>query len=160
MHDSQVAALPHPATNEILMASILGRLRSVFALVIYRGNSGHRWLRNAILSEGESNADADASFEMDALKVEFVPKSELTKEDRPVLTAVGYSPLKGARSWPQFRSLVPGGYPWYVMQAEAETLQPAHASDSGGIGTGTKLHGRRHPAKLARWKPFGRSSTS
>ena len=65
----------------------------------------------------------DTAFDQDLVKVEFVPKRELNKEDRAMLAAAGYAAsLKGARAWPQFQSLVPGGYPWHVTQAEAEML--------------------------------------
>jgi hypothetical protein len=40
-----------------------------------------------------------------------------------MLAAAGFAPAnKRGRAWPQFRSLVPGGYPWHLTQAEAETL--------------------------------------
>ncbi|MBI3850141.1 MAG: hypothetical protein HY298_07610 [Verrucomicrobia bacterium] len=126
MHDSHVIGLRHPATNEVLFGSILGRLRSVFALLVYRNDTGRRWLLNTILNDGEPGGleREDTAFEQDLVKAEFVPKRELVKEDRAMLAAAGYSPAnKRRRVWPQFRSLVPGGYPWHLTQAEAETLR-------------------------------------
>jgi hypothetical protein len=122
MHDSQVIGLVHPVSKEVLLGSIVGRLRSVFGLLLYRNAAGHRWLLNAILSEGKWGANDDSAFEQDAIKLEFVLKRELAKEDRAILTAANYSPSKGGRVWPQFQSIVPGAYPWHVMQPEAETL--------------------------------------
>jgi hypothetical protein len=125
MHDSHVIGLRHPATKEVLLGSILGRLRSVFALLVYRRAAGRRWLLNTILNDGDSGGfdDGDTAFEQDLVKAEFVPKRELVKEDQVVLAAAGYSPAKKRGAvWPQFRSLVPGGYPWHLAQSEAEML--------------------------------------
>src|SRR3989442_11749012 len=38
MHDSQIIGLRHPITNEVWLGSILGRLRSMFALLVYRND--------------------------------------------------------------------------------------------------------------------------
>lgn len=55
--------------------------------------------------------------------VEFVPKRELWEEDRAGLAVAGYTPsAQRGRLWPQCRSLVPGGYPWHLTQAEPEML--------------------------------------
>jgi hypothetical protein len=125
MHDSQVIGLRYPHTDETLLCSILGRMRSVFALLVYRHDAGHRWLLNTILHEGRSGgleAD-DTAYEQDLVKAEFVPRSALDKEDRAVLAACDYGPPRQrGMKWPQFRSLVPGGFPWHLAQEEAEKL--------------------------------------
>lgn len=125
MHDSHIVGLRHPVTKEALLASVLGWLRTMFALLIYRRAAGHRWLMNTILSEGEAGGPEreDRGFEQDVVKVEFTLKSELWKEDRAVLAAANYSPaLKRGPVWPVFRSIVPGGFPWHLNQAEADML--------------------------------------
>ena len=125
MHDSQVIGLRHPATGEVLLGSILGRLRQVFALLVYRNETGRRWILNTILNDGDPGGfeQEHTAFEQDLVKVEFVPKRELTDEDKAMLDMAGYSPArKRGHAWPQFRSLFPGCYPWHMTQAEAETL--------------------------------------
>jgi hypothetical protein len=125
MHDSHVVGLRHPVTKEVLLGSILGRLRTVFALLVYRRDTGHRWLLNTILNDGNSGGldGEDAAFEQDFVKAEFVLKRELVKEDQAVLGAADYSPAgRRGHAWPQFRSVVPGGFPWHLTQSEAETL--------------------------------------
>ena len=125
MHDSHIVGLRHPVTKEVLLASILGRMRTMFALLVYRGDAGHRWLLNTIMNDGDSGGleGEDSAFEQDAVKVEFTRKQELLKADRAVLEAAGYSPtVKRGSVWPVFRSLVSGGYPWHITQAEAETM--------------------------------------
>ncbi|MCW5554027.1 MAG: hypothetical protein KIS67_17960 [Verrucomicrobiae bacterium] len=125
MHDSHVIGLRHPVTKEVLLGSILGRLRQVFGLLVYRNDAGRRWLLNAILNDGAPGGleDEDSAFEQDLVKLEFTPKRELGKEDRAILDTANFSPaVKRGRVWPQFRSLAPGGFPWYLTQTEAETL--------------------------------------
>ncbi len=125
MHDSHIVGLRHPVTKEVLLGSILGRLRTVFALLVYRNDAGRRWLLNTILNDGDPGGleREDTAFEQDLVKAEFVLKRELVKEDQAVLATAGYSPAnKRGHAWPQFRSLVPGGYPWHMTQVEAETL--------------------------------------
>ena len=125
MHDSHVIGLRHPVTKEVLLGSILGRLRQVFALLVYRNDAGRRWILNTILNDGEPSGfeDEDTAFEQDAVKVEFVLKRELVKEDQAMLAAAGFTPAaKRGRMWPRFQSIVPGAYPWHVTLAEAETL--------------------------------------
>jgi hypothetical protein len=124
MHDSQIVGLRDTQTNELLLASILGRLRTMFALLLYRNPAGHRWILNTIVSDGAwGEEDADYALEQDLIKVEFVLKRDLVKEDRAVLAATKYSArLKCGRPWPQFRNMVPGGYPWHLTEREAESL--------------------------------------
>ncbi len=125
MHDSHIVGLRHPVTKEVLLASILGRLRTVFALLVYRRDTGHRWLLNTILNDDDRGGleQEDTAFEQDSIKVEFIRKRELVKEDRAVLDAAGYVPtVKRGSIWPAFRSWVPGGFPWHITQAEADTL--------------------------------------
>ncbi len=123
MHDSELLGLRHPITGEDLLCSILGRLRQVFALLVFRRETGRRWILNTILETDDLPNDPDGGLEQDCVKVEFTTKGELTKEDRAVLTATGIAPsVKRGCVWPVFRSLVPGGYPWYLTQGEAEVL--------------------------------------
>jgi hypothetical protein len=125
MHDSELLGLRHPATGEEFLCSILGRLRQVFALLVFRRETGRRWILETVLNADDSDRpeDPDSGMEQDCVKVGFEPKGELTKEDRAVLTAAGFTPtMKRGCVWPAFRSLVPGGYPWYLTQAEAELL--------------------------------------
>lgn len=125
MHDSELIGLHDPATGQPLLCSILGRLRSVFGLLVFRRDTGRRWILNTILNAGDSDgpADEDSALEQDCLKLEFTPKSELSEQDRAVLEVAAFAPARSrGHVWPSFRSLVPGGYPWYLTQTEAEML--------------------------------------
>lgn len=125
MHDSELTGLRDPGTRDKMLCSILGRLGEVFGLLVFRRPAGRRWILNTILGaeEGMEPKDGDDAFDQDCLKLEFVRKSELDDQDRAVLAAGGFSP--GSRRgpvWPTFRSILPGGYPWYLSQEEAETF--------------------------------------
>jgi len=123
MHDSEVIGLRMPRTREILMASILGRLGKLFAALLYRNEAGRRWIINTILKGGIADAEQTDAFEQDAIKLEFVSKGSLAKADREAMTLAEFSPsVKRSRAWPQFRSMVPGAFPWHVTQSESETL--------------------------------------
>jgi hypothetical protein len=125
MHDSQIIGLRYPATKEVFLSAILGRMRAVFALLLYRNAAGHRWLLNTILNEGDPGGFEGelTAFEQDLIKVEFVQKRELEKEDREILAACKYAPrAQGGPVWPQFRSLFPTFMPWFMAQEEAEKL--------------------------------------
>jgi hypothetical protein len=145
MHDSQLLGLRDPVTGERLLCSILGRLRTVYALLVFRRNTGCRWILRTILdSEGSNEADApdlDSGLDQDCVKVEFTAKSELSKNDLAVLAAAGIAPpAKRGPVWPAFSSLLPGTYPWSLTQAEAETLLFALPRV-----TAFALLGREHP---------------
>ncbi len=115
----------HPGDGQILLCSVLGRLRTVFALLVFRGDTGRRWVLNTILNDGRPDGleDGESGFEQDCLKLEFVRKHDLTEQDRAVVTGAQFSPAaKRGFVWPIFRSMMPGCYPWYVTQAEAELL--------------------------------------
>ena len=127
MSDGQVLGLRDPVTGERLLCSILGGLRTVFALLVFRRETGYRWILQTLLDNSDSDAtgapDPDRGLDQDCVKVEFTPKRELSKDDLAVLAAVGFAPTaKRGPVWPAFSSLVPGTYPWAVTQAEAETL--------------------------------------
>jgi hypothetical protein len=59
MHDSELIGLRHPATGEDLLCSILGRLRTVFALLVFRRDTGRRWILETILNTDEPDPPKD-----------------------------------------------------------------------------------------------------
>ncbi|MHC1763861.1 MAG: hypothetical protein AB9869_06070 [Verrucomicrobiia bacterium] len=125
MHDSELTGLRDPTTRDKMLCSVLGRLGEVFGLLVVRRPAGRRWILNTILDADNPREpnDGDRAFDQDCLKVEFVRKSELEDQDRAVLAAGGFSVgSKRGSVWPTFRSLLPGCYPWYLSQEEAETL--------------------------------------
>ncbi|MBX3735025.1 MAG: hypothetical protein KF791_20810 [Verrucomicrobiae bacterium] len=118
--DVDCVGLEDADDGDYRLAHVLGNAGEVFAAVLYR-RRGIAWLLKA-LSEDLDPHDFSALEEMDCLKVEFVPRRELAKEDLAVLKTAGLKPAGKGRLWPQFRSTIPGWHPWHIDQAEADQL--------------------------------------
>ena len=121
MYDSDVVGLIDPATGETRIATVLGNAGEVFGAVFYRRAAGLRWILQ-MLNDTPDLEDFNTADGMDCLKLEFVPKRELEKEDMAMLKAAGFKPAGKGSVWPQFRSAVPGWLPWHINQAEAVQL--------------------------------------
>ena len=119
--DSDVVGLSDPLTHEIRLASIMGQAKEVFGVAIYRRVAGINWILTA-LDSPDDIMDLDLFAEMDAIKLDFVPRSELHKEDKAMLKALDFKPPGKGAAWPQFQSSKPGWLPWFIDQEEAEQL--------------------------------------
>jgi hypothetical protein len=72
--------------------------------------------------EAEEVADPGEFFaSTHCVYVEFVPRTELLRQDREVLAALGHPRGRGLAS-PIFRTVRPGFLPWFVTEEEARTL--------------------------------------
>jgi len=118
--DSDVVGLIDPVTGETRIGHVLGNAGEVFAAVFYR-RVGLRWIL-VMLGESPNPEDLNHVDGMDCLKVEFVPKRELWKEDLAVLNTAAFKPAGKGPVWPQFRSSEPGWHPWHINQDEAGQL--------------------------------------
>jgi hypothetical protein len=119
--DCDVVGLIDPVAKETRIGCVLGNAGEVFGAVFYRRAAGLRW----ILKMLESPADVlngEALEGMDALKVEFVPKHEISKADMAALRAVDFKASGKGSAWPQFQSAEPGWLPWFINQKEAEQM--------------------------------------
>jgi len=120
-YDTDIVGLIDPVTGEVRIGCVLGNAGEVFGIVIYR-RAGIRWILSMLEGGSEDFEGLDAMEGMDCLKIEFVPKRELAKEDLAVLKVAAFKPSGKGAVWPQFRSVEPGWHPWYISQAEAEQL--------------------------------------
>jgi hypothetical protein len=121
MYDSDVVGLIDPVTGETRIATVLGNAGEVFAAVFYRRAAGLRWILQ-MLDDAPNPEDFNNADGIDCLKLEFVPKRELCKEDLAMLKAAAFKPAAKGCVWPQFRSADPGWHPWHINQAEAGQL--------------------------------------
>ena len=101
-YDSDVVGLIDPITGETRIGAVLGNAGQVFAAVVYR-RAGLRWILS-MLDEAPDTEDLNNADGMDALKVEFVPKRELVKEDLAVLKAAAFKPAGKGAVWPKYWS--------------------------------------------------------
>jgi hypothetical protein len=118
--DSDPVGLIDPASGETRIGHVLGNAGEIFAAVFYR-RAGVRWIIS-MLGDSPDPEDINNADGMDCVKVEFVPKRELWKEDLAVLKNAAFKPVGKGPIWPQFRSSDPGWHPWHINQAEADQL--------------------------------------
>ena len=121
LYDSDAVGLAGPGNGGARIGCVLGHAGQVFGAVIYRRPAGLRWILS-MLDDAPAEPDLASAEGIDCLKLEFVSKGELRKEDRAVLKAAGYTAAGRGPVWPQFRSAEPGWHPWFINQAEAEQL--------------------------------------
>jgi hypothetical protein len=120
VYDNKAVGLIDPGTGETRIATVLGNGGEVFAAVFYR-RTGLRWILSMFSDELDVD-DLDSAEGMDFLKLEFIPKKELWKEDLAVLKTAAFKPAGRGPRWPQFRSAEPGWHPWHINQIEAGQL--------------------------------------
>jgi hypothetical protein len=107
------------ATGELCYCSVMGALGEVLSMHAYLGTEGLRQFRKM---EAEENADPGEFFaSTPCVYVEFLRRTELLRQDREVLAALGHPQGRGLVS-PIFRTMRPGFLPWFVTQEEARTL--------------------------------------
>jgi hypothetical protein len=120
MYDSDVVGLIDPITGETRIGTVLGNAGEVFAAVFYRRPDGLRWIFGMLDIASADLENFNIADGMDVLKLEFVPKRELWKEDLAALKTAAFQPAGKGSVWPQFRSAEPGWHPWHISQSEAE----------------------------------------
>lgn len=117
MADSDLFGVKDPVSGQIGYCCVLGAMREVFALCVYRGSEGlDFYLR---LGSGDLDPELDDIFAIqDVLMAEFVNKTDMEKEDLKVVKSLGLK-FRGNNNYPSFRSHLPGYYPWHLTQDEA-----------------------------------------
>ena len=120
LDDTQLVGVQDPLSGEIGYGCCMGNGGTLFGLCFYRGAAGFdSFLR---LVSGEISPESmDNLFIQDCLKFELGSKSELDDEAMAVIQKLGLA-FKGKQAWPQFQSLLPGYYPWYLDETEARFL--------------------------------------
>lgn len=117
LKDYQVIVVEHPETEIMLFISVLGAGGQEFGLAIYTGESGRKALENIYLD----NITEDYYFDIQSLNVSYVNRDELSNEDYNLIKSQGLS-YRGKKNWIQFRSYIPGKFPWIPDGFETELL--------------------------------------
>ena len=106
-------------SGELCYCSVMGALGEVLSMHAYIGAEGLRQFRKM---EAEEIADpGEFLVSTPCVYVEFVPRSELQRQDRELLAALRHPQGRGLAS-PIFRTMRPGFLPWFVTEDEARTL--------------------------------------
>src|SRR3990172_8869613 len=118
MEDHEVFGVQSPVSDEIGYCVVLGTLGQVLGLCMYRGSKGLAFHQR--IAAEEMSMD-DFVGEQDYLMVEFVAKAELEREDKKVISDLGFR-YRGEKQYPKFRSSLPGYCPWFLTEPEAQFL--------------------------------------
>ena len=109
-----------PETNRVILALVNGSRGIDFGLSAYPGADGlltmHRILHGLV-----SEVNEESLHEVRSIVCGFAPRSTLRTADRQLLKDAGCD-LRRGRLVPQFRSFVPGYFPWRLDAEEARLL--------------------------------------
>jgi len=123
MQDNDIFGVKDPRTGEVGYCCVLGAAQELFGMTVYRGTEG----LNVYLSMASSSIgpdEPDFLFIQRCLMADFQDREMLDKTDRDVIRSLGLK-FRGPNEWPQFRSYVPGYFPWHLTEAEALFLAVA-----------------------------------
>lgn len=107
------------STRQRHTCSVMGSAGEYTALAVHLGVKGYAFFET--IHQAASIHPGEFLALQHSVSVEFDWPSELTKPDRELLRAFGYTRSKG-HYVPLFRAVRPGYHPWYVTQGEGELL--------------------------------------
>ncbi|MCJ7840157.1 plasmid pRiA4b ORF-3 family protein [Lederbergia sp. NSJ-179] len=119
LESDDIYIIVDPITEERLFCSVLGKASEVYGLAVYIGKEGFESLLQIMNRKTES--EFELSQKQRAVLLSFVNRDELEKEDYELIKAAGI-PFRGKNQWPEFRSYLPGYYPWMIDREEARLL--------------------------------------
>lgn len=122
MDDRHRVGLRDDLTGELRVATVMGSLGEVFGVAVNRGPSGLGWIHKLATRQGDPGNPAEYLEALDALKAEWVGKSEMEAPDLALLAAAGFKPAGHGCVWPKFQSSSPGWLPWFVTELDARQL--------------------------------------
>lgn len=117
MDNLDLIGMRDPSSNETGYAITMGSGGTLFGLCLYRGTDGFQIYRE-LITESVDRQPEDFFAMLNCLKLEFGHRGDLQSEDLAVIRQLGLT-FRGSHAWPQFRSLIPGYFPWFLTEAEA-----------------------------------------
>lgn len=117
LNDDQIFAVELP-NGEYAFCSIMGAAGQEFGIAAFIGHEGLTYLKRLLLTEG---IDETALYENRSLIFELCNRKELSKRDYELIKKTNIS-FRGKKSWPIFRAMEPGYFPWYLTDEEAAVM--------------------------------------
>ncbi len=120
MYDSDLFGVQDENYEEIGYCCVLGKIKEVFALVVYLGTEG----LNGYLSiqSGEAWENHQEALDLqNCLIASFEDRKTLDRRDLDIINRLGLL-FKGQNGWPMFRNYKPGYAPWYLTKKEINFL--------------------------------------
>lgn len=120
LDDSGLIGVRNPDTNDTGFGCFMGSGGTMFGFVLFRGAEGFRNYRDLMEHQQDPRMD-DSWATQNAVRLAFGAKSDLYPEDLEVIRKLGLR-FKGKTAWPEFRSHLPGFFPWFLTDSEARFL--------------------------------------
>lgn len=117
LKDYNIIALEHPDSQLMMFVSVMGAADQEYGLAIYIEHAGRKMFEK--MQSGELSPDFP--LELHCLNVSFVNRDELTNKEYQLIKEQGLS-FRGKKQWIQFRSYLPGEFPWLPDAYEVELM--------------------------------------
>jgi hypothetical protein len=118
MAETDIFGVQDPETKEIGFVSIMGGAGEHFAVAVYLGAEA---LVGFWSLQDEEAFVPERLLEIPQLQASFEDRNTLEKPDLDTIKRLGLK-FRGKNAWPQFRSIRPGFFPWYLEGAECRFL--------------------------------------
>jgi hypothetical protein len=121
MSDSDVFGVQRPESGEVGYGCVLGAFGEVYGLIVYLGSEGLEQYRQ--IRSGKRRAGSpEHAYDQTCLAAWFGSRRDLDAVDLGVVKELGFN-FRGSNAWPQFRSMKPAYFPWYLAEGEANFLR-------------------------------------
>lgn len=101
---------------------VMGQLGEYHSVAIYLGEPAFFQFLDMVCDENPE-LTADRLFAIPQVHLSFEPRSTLDKQDLAIIKRLGLK-YRG-QFWPQFRSIQPGYFHWFLTEAEAQAMAVA-----------------------------------
>ena len=123
LSEDDLFAIHDPVSNNVNYCCVLGEAGEFLGLTLYRGREGLEM--HFMLKSNEVEPSDSEIFDLyDSIVVEFCDRKTLEKEDLQLIKTLG-SEFSGRKIYPQFRSFLPGSFPWYLTTEEIRLISQA-----------------------------------
>lgn len=108
-----------PQTGEIHYCCVTGAGGEHLALIVYPGDAGLRAYE--FLQANNELPPSRMFMHQHCVSISFEDRAQLEADDLAQIKQLGLK-YRGRRTWPMFRDLTPGLFPWQISTAQAQEL--------------------------------------